>query len=227
MNIIVTGCSKGIGFELVKLLSRENKVFAVSRDTSAIIAYKNKSKFSDNITPLSFDVVKVKQSQFDNLINENKIDVLINNAGCLINKPFVELSKSDYNSIMDTNFYGVVNMVQLSLNKLSNACGQVVNIGSIGGLQGSIKFPGLSIYSSSKGALSILTECLALELSDYNIKVNCLALGAVQTQMLHQAFPGFKADVNPDQMAEYIYNFIKHSSKISNGLNIPVKKTNP
>ena len=227
MNIIVTGSSKGIGFELVKLLSRENKVFALSRNTSSVVSYKNTCDFPHNIIPLSFDVAKVEQSDFDNLITEKKIDVLINNAGCLINKPFIEMSKDDYDAVMETNFYGVVNMVQLSLGKLSKACGQVVNIGSVGGLQGSVKFPGLSIYSSSKAAVSVLTECMALELSEYNVKVNCLALGAVQTEMLNKAFPGFKADVNSAEMAEYIYNFIKYSSKISNGLNIPVKKTNP
>ena len=227
MNIIITGCSKGIGYELVKLMSCENKVYAVSRNILPIEKLKSNSDYSDNIIPLSFDVAQLKQSQFDQLISENKIDVLINNAGRLINKPFVEITKSDYDAVMETNFFGVVNMIQLSLNKLTNASGQIINIGSVGGLQGSVKFPGLSMYSSSKGALSILTECLALELSELNIKVNCLALGAVQTEMLGEAFPGYKADISPSEMADYIYNFIRNSSKLSNGLNIPVKKTNP
>ena len=129
--------------------------------------------------------------------------------------------------MMDVNFYGVINMIQLSIAKLSNAKGQIVNIGSIGGVQGSSKFPGLSIYSSSKGAISILTECLAVELDQFDIKINCLALGAVQTDMLNKAFPGFKAEITALEMASYIVNFINSSSKLSNGLIIPVKKTNP
>ena len=127
------------------MYKRQNKVYAVSRNILPIEKLKSNSDYSDNIIPLSFDVAQLKQSQFDQLISENKIDVLINNAGRLINKPFVEITKADYDAVMETNFFGVVNMIQLSLNKLTNASGQIINIGSVGGLQGSVKFPGLSM----------------------------------------------------------------------------------
>ncbi|MDG2369487.1 MAG: SDR family NAD(P)-dependent oxidoreductase [Flavobacteriales bacterium] len=227
MNIIVTGCSKGIGLELVKLLAVNHKVFAISRDISVLNEMKQQNQFAENLIPISADITQINQQFFDSLINSLGIDVLINNAGFLANKPFIEFSKEDYRDMMDVNFYGVINMIQLAIEKLSNAKGQVVNIGSIGGIQGSSKFPGLSIYSSSKGALSILTECLAVELAEYGIKINCLALGAVQTDMLNNAFPGFKAEITAFEMAGYIVNFINSSSKLSNGLIIPVKKTNP
>jgi 3-oxoacyl-[acyl-carrier protein] reductase len=227
MNIIVTGCSKGIGLELVKLLAVNHKVFAISRDISVLNEMKQQNQFAENLIPISADITQINQQFFDSLIDSLGIDVLINNAGFLANKPFIEFSKEDYRDMMDVNFYGVINMIQLAIEKLSNAKGQVVNIGSIGGIQGSSKFPGLSIYSSSKGALSILTECLAVELAEYGIKINCLALGAVQTDMLNKAFPGFKAEITALEMAGYIVNFINSSSKLSNGLIIPVKKTNP
>ena len=227
MNIIITGCSKGIGLELVKLLAVNHKVYAISRDVSLLNEMKQQNQYAKNLFPISADITQIKQQFFDSLIDSLGIDVLINNAGFLANKPFIELSKEDYRQIMDVNFYGVINMIQLSISKLSNAKGQVVNIGSIGGVQGSSKFPGLSIYSSSKGAISILTECLAVELDQYDIKINCLALGAVQTDMLNKAFPGFKAEITTLEMASYIVNFINSSSKLSNGLIIPVKKTNP
>jgi 3-oxoacyl-[acyl-carrier protein] reductase len=227
MNIIITGCSKGIGLELVKLLAVNHKVYAISRDVSLLNEMKQQNQYAENLFPISADITQIKQQFFDSLIDSLGIDVLINNAGFLANKPFIELSKEDYREMMDVNFYGVINMIQLSIAKLSNAKGQVVNIGSIGGVQGSSKFPGLSIYSSSKGAISILTECLAVELDQYDIKINCLALGAVQTDMLNKAFPGFKAEINALEMASYIVNFINSSSKLSNGLIIPVKKTNP
>ena len=147
MNVIVTGCSKGIGFELVKLLGVKHKVYAVSRDVSIFDAIIKKSPFSENIIPISADVTKINRVDFNSFIESSNIDVLINNAGALINKPFIELTKEDYSNIMDVNFYGVVNMIQLSIDKLSKSKGQVINIGSIGGLQGSSKFPGLSIYS--------------------------------------------------------------------------------
>ena len=227
MNIIITGCSKGIGLELVKLLAVNHKVYAISRDVSLLNEMKQQNQYAKNLFPISADITQIKQQFFDSLIDSLGIDVLINNAGFLANKPFIELSKEDYRQIMDVNFYGVINMIQLSISKLSNAKGQVVNIGSIGGVQGSSKFPGLSIYSSSKGAISILTECLAVELDQFDIKINCLALGAVQTDMLNKAFPGFKAEITALEMASYIVNFINSSSKLSNGLIIPVKKTNP
>lgn len=227
MNIIITGCSKGIGLELVKLLAVNHKVYAISRDVSLLNEMKQQNQYAKNLFPISADITQIKQQFFDSLIDSLGIDVLINNAGFLANKPFIELSKEDYREMMDVNFYGVINMIQLSISKLSNAKGQVVNIGSIGGVQGSSKFPGLSIYSSSKGAISILTECLAVELDQYDIKINCLALGAVQTDMLNKAFPGFKAEITALEMASYIVNFINSSSKLSNGLIIPVKKTNP
>ena len=119
-------------------------------------------------------------------------------------------------------------MTQLLVDKLINSSnGQVLNIGSIGGVQGSSKYPGLSVYSSSKAAVSILTECLALELKEFNIKVNCLALGAVQTEMLNDAFPGYRAQVSVDQMSEYILNFISNGSLLTNGQIIPVNLSNP
>jgi NAD(P)-dependent dehydrogenase (short-subunit alcohol dehydrogenase family) len=227
MNIIVTGSSKGIGLELVKLLGLKHRVYAISRDVSIYDQILKKRPYSENIIPISADVTQINNLDFDSFIDSPGIDVLINNAGFLINKPFIELSKEDYRNIMDVNFYGVVNMIQLAKNKLSIAKGQVINIGSVGGLQGSSKFPGLSIYSSSKGALSILTECLAVELAEFNIKINCLALGAVQTEMLNKAFPNYKAEISASEMADYIVNFINSSSKLSNGLVIPVKKSNP
>ena len=224
MNIIITGCSKGIGLELVKLLAVNHKVYAISRDVSLLNEMKQQNQYAENLFPISADITQIKQQFFDSLIDSLGIDVLINNAGFLANKPFIELSKEDYREMMDVNFYGVINMIQLSIAKLSNAKGQIVNIGSIGGVQGSSKFPGLSIYSSSKGAISILTECLAVELDQFDIKINCLALGAVQTDMLNKAFPGFKAEITALEMASYIVNFINSSSKLSNGLIIPVKK---
>ena len=226
MNVIVTGCSRGIGLELVKILSFNHKVYAISRDISFMDNISDKAN-PNNIIPLSFDLLKIKKEEFDKVISSKRIDVLINNAGCLINKEFMNLSELDYRQMMDVNFYAPLKMIQFSLDKLSKANGQVLNIGSIGGVQGSSKFPGLSIYSSSKGALSILTECLAVELSDVNIKINCLALGAVQTEMLNQAFPGYKAEISANQMAQYVVNFIHNGSSLSNGLIIPVKKSNP
>ncbi len=227
MVVVVTGCSKGIGFELVKLLSNNNKVYCISRNIDPIKELKSKISNPENLVYIKGDISKVDQGAMDQCIEEDCVDVLVNNAGLLINKPFLEQTYDDYRSVLDVNLYGVINMTQLLVAKLKRAEGQVLNIGSIGGVQGSSKYSGLAIYSSSKAAVAVLTECLALELKEMNIKVNCLALGAVQTEMLSKAFPGYRAQISAEQMAEYILNFIVNSACLTNGQIIPVNLSNP
>jgi NAD(P)-dependent dehydrogenase (short-subunit alcohol dehydrogenase family) len=97
----------------------------------------------------------------------------------------------------------------------------------MGGVQGSAKFAGLSAYSSSKAALCTLTECLAEELKLENISVNCLALGAVQTEMLSKAFPGYRAPLSASEMAEFIVQFARSGHYYFNGKILPVSSTTP
>ena len=97
----------------------------------------------------------------------------------------------------------------------------------MGGFQGSAKYSGLSYYSASKAALACLTECLANEFTGFGISVNCLALGSVQTEMLNEAFPGYKAPVDAKQMAEYISGFALTGHKFFNGKILPVAIGNP
>ena len=160
-------------------------------------------------------------------IKVETVDILVNNAGFLINKPFEDISYEDYKSVMDTNFWGAFNITQLLITKLSNAKGQVINVSSMGGVNYSSKFSGLSLYSSSKGALTILTECLAEELKTHKIRVNALALGAVQTEMLKEAFPEYKAEISSDQMASYIIKFASSVDNILNGQIIRATSSNP
>ena len=224
MNIVITGCSKGIGFELAKKLSLNHKVYGVSRDEKQLKLLKKEAAIKDNIQLLVGDVTKITKIEIDNWVNCNGVDVLINNAGYLVNKPFSEINHSDFLKTMDVNMWGAINMTKLLLDKLNLKAGQIINIGSIGGVNYSSKYSGLSLYSSSKGALTILSECLAEEL---DVKVNVLALGAVQTEMLSKAFPGYNADVKPSEMADYIVDFIENGSKILNGQIIKVTKSNP
>ncbi len=224
MNIVITGCSKGIGFELAKKLSLNHKVYGVSRDEKQLKLLKKEAAIKDNIQLLVGDVTKITKIEIDNWVNCNGVDVLINNAGYLVNKPFSEINHSDFLKTMDVNMWGAINMTKLLLDKLNLKAGQIINIGSIGGVNYSSKYSGLSLYSSSKGALTILSECLAEEL---DVKVNVLALGAVQTEMLSKAFPGYNADVKPSEMADYIVDFIENGSKMLNGQIIKVTKSNP
>jgi NAD(P)-dependent dehydrogenase (short-subunit alcohol dehydrogenase family) len=155
-----------------------------------------------------------------------KIDILINNAGFLVNQPFQKISSVDFDQTFDINIKSPFFLCQ-TLLPLMHSETHIVNISSMGGFQGSAKFNGLSVYSASKGALAILTECMAEELKENGIKVNCLALGAVQTEMLSEAFPGYAAPLKPFEMAEFIVDFAINGNKYFNGKIIPVTLSNP
>lgn len=224
MNVLVTGAGKGIGLELAKLFA-ENKhhTFAISRNINSLKKIEN-----NYLHPYSFDLTSGDFSLLFEKINKSfkTIDILINNAGLLVNKPFQDLTISDFDNVFNTNVKSVFKLTQ-TLLPIFNKKSHIVNISSMGGVQGSSKFPGLSLYSASKGAVSILTECLAVELKENEISVNALALGAVQTEMLNKAFPGYKAPLSASEMAKYIYDFALTGNKYYNGKILPISISTP
>jgi len=210
-NIIITGTSSGIGFELAKQLALAgHNILALSRNSKPI------SKLNiNNIHSLSADITDESQIEIvkDYISsNFNEIDILINNAGYLINKPFEKLTKNDFFDVYNVNVFAVARLIQVVLPFLKKGS-HVVNISSMGGVRGSVKFPGLAAYSSSKAAVFNLTELLAEEYKDSGIAFNALALGSVQTEMLNRAFPNYKAQMSAENMADYISNFALTSNK--------------
>lgn len=230
MNYIITGTSRGIGKQLlITALKHGHQVISISRSKTTIET-ELKNNLIANWTEIMGDLIK--KTTINRLEEElsswNSVDVLINNAGYLVNKPFEQLSITDFNMSYQVNVLAPSLLIKMCIPFLKESkIGKVINIGSIGGVQGSVKFPGLAFYSSSKGALATLTECLAEEFKAINIHFNYLALGAVQTEMLEQAFPGFIAPVTSAQMAEFIYHFSIHSADMINGKIIPVALSTP
>ncbi len=230
MFIVVTGASKGIGFEIVKLLAQnKHTVLAIARSTKEL--EKLKKIFPKNILTIYGDISLAKtQSDTLSLLKKHtkRIDVLINNAGTLINKPFKEIKLNELKEIYNVNVFAPFLLSQILISFMGGKNkSHIVNIGSIGGVQGSSKFAGLSAYASSKGALSVLTECMALELKSLNISCNCLALGSAQTEMLNKAYPGYKAPLSAKQMAEFIVDFSLTGQNYFNGKIIPVSLSTP
>ena len=230
MNILITGASKGVGFELTKeMLSRDQQVIAVARSEDLLNELKNQSSaLKGRLLVIPGDLT---DSGFRNrLAGEVKktggLDVLINNAGLLIKNKPEDFTVDEFDRLFDVNVKSPFFLVQ-SLLSVFNKNAHIVNISSMGGFQGSAKFAGLSLYSAAKGALAVLTESLAEELKDQNIRVNCLALGAVQTEMLAKAFPGYKAPVQPAEMAGFIAGFALKGSGFLNGKIIPVSLSTP
>ena len=232
MNVVVTGASSGIGYEIVKELVKQKAslIYVISRNKEKLDRLKEecKSLGSTEIIVLSMDLNEIDIDQLKALFGEKPIDILINNAGSLVNAPFQEINRKQLEKVYNTNVFAPFLFTQTLISNLRQSkIAHVVNIGSIGGVQGSSKFPGLSAYSSSKAAIAGLTECLAEELKEYKIKVNCLALGAVNTEMLANAFPGYVANINPEDMAKYIVHFAINDHKYINGKIISVSSTTP
>ena len=224
-HIIITGTRRGIGYELVQLFAKQgHKVLALSRNNLPVTNLK-----SDNITSFAFDLQnEADYNKVETFIqNEwNHVDVLINNAGTLLNKPFAETTFKDFAKVYEINVFGVSEMTRIVLPFMKSN-GHVVTISSMGGIQGSMKFPGLAAYSSSKGAVITLTELLAEEYKQTGPQFNILALGAVQTEMLAEAFPGYLAPTTAIEMAEYIFDFSLNGNKYYNGKVLQVSNSTP
>ncbi|MCT4630262.1 SDR family oxidoreductase [Winogradskyella sp.] len=224
-NIIITGTSRGIGFELVHLFANEgHNVLALSRNAQPI----NNLHF-ENITSIAFDLCeKEDYKKVEDFIKKEweQVDVLINNAGMLLNKPFSETTFEDFEQVYKTNVFGVSEMIRVVLPFMKKDS-HVVTISSMGGIQGSVKFPGLAAYSSSKGAVITLTELLAEEYKETGPQFNALALGAVQTEMLKEAFPDYQAPTTALEMASYIHDFAHNGNKYYNGKVLQVSNSTP
>ena len=223
-KVIITGTSRGIGYELALLFANAgHQVLAISRKTPQALLE------NPNITCLSVDLAKENElAAVENFISQTwkKVDIIIHNAGSIVNKPFAQLTQQDFENVYKVNVFGVANLTRICLPYLQKGS-HVVSISSMGGIQGSTKFAGLAAYSSSKGAVITLSELLAEEYKEQGISFNVLALGAVNTEMLQEAFPGYQAPNSAKEMADYIFNFALTGNKYHNGKIIQVSSSTP
>lgn len=226
-TIVITGASKGIGKEIVLLLAAEGKntIIALSRDLDLM---RQNFDHLPNVHSYSFDLSGSVILQAKEIFSAHAtVDILINNAGLLIKKPFEELSAANFQQSFQVNFFGVVELIQYLTSRLEINGAHVVNISSMGAYQGSAKFPELIAYASSKSAICNFTEVYAEEKKDSNIRMNCLCLGAVQTEMLAEAFPGYLANTSAKEMAAFIADFALNKGGFFNGKILPVSNSTP
>lgn len=223
-NIIITGTSRGIGAEMaLQLANAGHQIIALSRkENKAFVSHKNIFYYATDLA---------NETEITSLIKEisskfKHIDVVIHNAGTIVNKPFAEISAAEFLYVYQVNVFGVAALNKAVLPLMPKG-GHVVTVSSMGGIQGSLKFPGLAAYSSSKGALITLSELLAEEYKEQGVAFNVLALGAVQTEMLEEAFPGYQAPILPNEMATYIVDFALNGNKYFNGKVIQVSSSTP
>ena len=232
MNIIVTGASAGVGYELTKKLiadKRISKVLGIARRQERLdelSTFARSINRQDAFVALVADVTTISLDAIAKHVD--RVDGLVNNAGLLINKPFSELTDDDFRSVYEVNVFAPARLIRLLKPMMGEEkTSHIVNIGSMGGFQGASKFAGLSAYSSSKSAIAGLSECLAEEFKDDNIKVNCLAFGSVQTEMLEKAFPGFRAPLTASQMADFVLDFTLNGHLYYNGKVLPISSSTP
>jgi short-subunit dehydrogenase len=223
-NIIITGTSRGIGYEMaLQFANVGHQVLAISRKTSQVLMEH------ENITCLPVDISDENQlQQVHNFVSKTwkKVDILIHNAGSLLHKNFTEITSQEFQNIYKVNVFAVAELTKICIPFMGKGS-HVVTISSMGGIQGSMKFAGLSAYSSSKGAVITLSELLAEEYKESEIAFNVLALGAVNTEMLQEAFPGYEAPLSAKEMADYIYNFALTGNKYYNGKVLQVSASTP
>lgn len=223
-NIIITGTSRGIGYELaLQFANAGHQVLAISRKTpQALMEHPN-------VSCLSLDIsVAEDMHQVAKFIAQTwkKVDVLLHNAGSLLHKPFDQITTEEFQNIYKVNVFAVAELTKICIPFMQKGS-HVVTISSMGGIQGSMKFAGLAAYSSSKGAVITLSELLAEEYKEQGIAFNVLALGAVNTEMLQEAFPGYEAPISANEMADYIFNFALTGNTYYNGKVLQVSSSTP
>ncbi|TXC78483.1 SDR family NAD(P)-dependent oxidoreductase [Luteibaculum oceani] len=227
---IVLGASRGIGYALVKeLLRKGQSVFALSRSLEPLNAL---NEGGGKLLLKALDVSREDSVEefFEEIGKEELLKVrgIIYCAGLLVNKSFTELTLADWTKVYATNVFGPASFCKQFI--IRSGVRERVNhlfIGSMGGFQGASKFPGLSAYSSSKAAIACMSDCLAEEYKEGGHTFNTLSIGAVQTEMLEQAFPGYEAPVSPEEMAEFIADLVCRQKLLINGKNIPVSLSTP
>jgi len=222
---IVTGASSGIGLRTADRLAEAGArvvLFARSREEIERVA----GAAPDQMHAVTGDLTD--ESDIERLFAETAerfgpCDILVNNAGALTVRPLVRLSTEEWDRVFAVNVRAVFLTCRFALaSMIERKRGAIVNVASISGVQGSSKFPGVTSYCASKGAVISLTEALAAEVKSHGIRVNAVSPGSVDTPMLRKANPLAKPDMTPDEVAEVILFLASDRSRPINGQNIHV-----
>jgi NAD(P)-dependent dehydrogenase (short-subunit alcohol dehydrogenase family) len=225
--ILVTGAGRGIGKATIEALQSlyQGPIVALSRSSAP------PQSSPSTIHHLQVDLSEEAAMQFVLQWFQQRnwsLTGVVHNAAAMLNKPFSDILSEELHEIYKVNVYIPFLLNQTLFPLLEEGqLSHVVHISSMGGVQGSAKFPGLSAYSSSKGALTVLTECLAEEWKGSGVSCNALALGAVDTEMLKAAFPGYKAPVSAEEMGAFIARFVCEGHRLFNGKVLPVSSSTP
>lgn len=227
MTVCVTGASRGLGKAMVEsfLASSEAEVLAVTRHPEALAAVLEDWGNRVHVVAADICTAEGRASVAEELKEMAPLQVLIHNAGALVYQPFPETSEAALEQIYRVNVFAPYLLTQSLLPYMEHT--HIINISSVGGVEGSLKFAGLSAYSSSKAALNCLTEMWSEEFKETSLVFNCLALGSVETDMFQEAFPGVPAASTPQEMAKFITAFAFDAPAVMKGKIISLSLGNP
>lgn len=230
---LITGAGRGIGLATAVLFAKEGAdLILISRtadelsETANLALAHKVNVFSATVDISDKDAV---DHLFENLPDDfSKIDILINNAARFIGGRIDEYYFSDFETMLRTNITAPYYLSQLAIrNMKEHGGGAIVNVSSFSGCHGVQKFPGFGVYGITKYGLWGLTEILAVENREFNIRVNQVSPSAVDTRMFQEASPpGLKPDLTPTEVAQQILYLASEDSSPLSGANIMIEGLN-
>ncbi|HRD65079.1 MAG TPA: SDR family NAD(P)-dependent oxidoreductase [Candidatus Competibacter sp.] len=206
---LITGGGRGIGAATAEALARKGAhVIVASRteaELTATVARLRAAGLDASARVLDVADDAAVDAAFDRIAAEfGRLDMLVNNAAIIASGTFAEMTMADWDRLMAVNLRGAVLCARRAFRLMRERGGSIVNVSSLGGVPGTEKFPGYAAYTVSKFALTGLTEALAVEGKDCNIRVNGVAPGAVDTDMLRKAAPHLRTRTTPADVAKVI-----------------------
>jgi NAD(P)-dependent dehydrogenase (short-subunit alcohol dehydrogenase family) len=220
---IITGAGRGIGRATALRFARKGARVVLFSRTPAPLEDVAAEITGEGYPVLSFagDVAREEdvQALFQQVMQTyQRVDILINCAGTVSVRPFVDMDVATWDRVLEVNLRGTFLCCREAFRIMAaQRSGVIVNLSSLSGVKGVEKFPGLSAYNVSKAGVASLTEILAVEGKPYNIRVCAVSPGAVDTEMLRQAAPHLKAGMTPDDLAEILLFLADDSGRMLNG----------
>ncbi len=185
---IVTGGSRGIGRAIVEALAGRGCDIAFNYSKSHEVALELEQAVKAKGVRCKAECVDIKDfegvKEWVAQIKEDfgRIDILVNNAGIVIDKPLMMMSREDWDQVLDTNLNGMFNAAKACIvTFMKQKSGDIINISSVSGVIG---LPGQTNYSASKGGMNAFTKALAKEVGRYGVRVNAVAPGFIETDIL-------------------------------------------
>jgi NAD(P)-dependent dehydrogenase (short-subunit alcohol dehydrogenase family) len=225
---IITGAGRGVGRATALRFAREGARVVLFSRTAAHLAEVVTQIEQEGYSTLSIvgDVSREDdvQALFRQVMETyGRVDTLINCAGIVAVRPFVEMDAATWDAVINVNLRGTFLCCREAFRiMVAQLSGVIVNISSLSGVKGVEKFPGLSAYNVSKSGVASLTEILAVEGKPYNIRVCAVSPGAVDTEMLRQAAPHLRPGMTPADMAEILLFLADDSGRMLSGTNLEI-----